>query len=583
MTSALDDATTPRPRLEPLGDRGLLVVVGDRVDPSTNAAAHALLAHLRAAIDDPTVEWVVGMASVAAIVAMPAALPSLRERVGQAVARFGDAGIAAAPDGTDRFVDLDVAYGGAAGPDLAEVAARAGLSVDEAIALHAAGDYRVACVGFQPGFPYLLGLDPRLATPRRATPRAELAAGTVAIGGAQTGIYPARSPGGWNLIGRTAARLFDPAREPASLLSAGYSVRFRPVKALDDEVAPATETAPAAAGKAAIEVLSAGTHTTIQDQGRRGWRAIGVAGGGAADADALALANALVGNAIDAAGLEVVLRGPRLRLLRNCRVAWLGAAEASVRCAGTEIPRGRPAFVPAGAELDVGALRVGLRLWLALSGGIDVPRVLGSRSTDLRAGFGGRGGRALAVGDRLQLGDPAAGGGEAPEHELAERLLPGGAILGSVPARDTVTELRVLAGAHLDHLDGASRQALAATVWRVGRDSDRMGLRLDGPGLRLSGLGELPSAAVLPGTLQLPPDGRPVVLGVDSQTLGGYPRIAHVLSSDLARLAQLGPGATLRFVLVDAAAGLAANRAAAIAQARRLEGARQWAALHSGR
>lgn len=132
-------------------------------------------------------------------------------------------------DDIGRFVEIPVCYDGEFGPDLADVARHTGLSVEEVIARHSAVEYRVHCLGFAPGFPYLGGLPPELATPRRATPRQGVPAGSVAIGGAQTGIYPQSSPGGWNVIGRTPLRLFDADREPPALLKAGDRVRFRPI------------------------------------------------------------------------------------------------------------------------------------------------------------------------------------------------------------------------------------------------------------------------------------------------------------------------------------------------------------------
>lgn len=150
----------------------------------------------------------------------------------EALARVRDA-LAALPGVVlprPRVVDVPVLYGGEEGPDLGEVARRAGLAERDAAELHAAGEYRVAFVGFTPGFPYLLGLDRRLATPRLATPRRRVPAGSVAIGGAQAGIYPRESPGGWRIVGRTPLRLFDPGREPAALLRIGDRVRFVPAR-----------------------------------------------------------------------------------------------------------------------------------------------------------------------------------------------------------------------------------------------------------------------------------------------------------------------------------------------------------------
>jgi KipI family sensor histidine kinase inhibitor len=579
----------PRPRLEPLGDRALLLVVGDRVDAAVNAAARRLQARLAAAIGDDVV-WLVGMASVALLASSPLVLPELRRRLQRALASLGADD--APPDiASGRRIDLAVRYGGADGPDLDAVAAHAGLDAAGTVAAHAGGDYTVACIGFQPGFPYLLGLDPRLAMPRRAVPRSAVAAGSVGIGGAQTGIYPSCSPGGWQLIGRIAERLFDPRRTPASLLAVGDRVRFRVADAaafaadgereMTDARREADSAATDATSAAVVEVIHAGTLTMVQDQGRNDHRAIGVAPGGAADPAALAVANLLVGNAETAAGLEILLRGPRLRFADARVVVWLGDAEVSVQAGDLAIPRGRPVRLPAGSELVVGTVRNGLRIWLAISGGIAVAPVLGSRATDLRGGFGGFDGRALAVGDRLPLGASRLRPRRSADEDVA-RLLGWGARLESLPSRDAAVELRVLAGAHAPALGREGRDTLAGAEWIIGNDSDRMGLRLRGAALFLAGVGELPSAAALPGTVQLPPGGQPVILAVDGQTLGGYPRIAHVIDADLARLAQLGPGARVRLRWVDDDEALALDTAAAIARQRAREGARQVAALEFG-
>lgn len=573
------------PRLEPLGDRAILVVVGDGVDAATNAAARRLHARLAARIDDAELEWVVGMASVALITPSPLALPDLKRRVEHLLGSFADTEggepTSAGPDG--RLVELAVHYGDADGPDLDAVAAHAGLDCAATIAAHAGGDYTVACIGFQPGFPYLLGLDPRLAMPRRAEPRSAVAAGSVGIGGAQTGIYPARSPGGWQLIGRVTERLFDPRRSPASLLTVGDRVRFRAVESFvhcgehDDGARPDDRTVTAAAARV-VEVLHPGSQTTVQDTGRPGHRAIGVTPGGAADPAALALANVLVGNAPDAAGLEVLLRGPRLRFSDARVVAWCGAAEATVRVGELSIPPGRPASIPAGAELEIGSLRNGFRLWFAIGGGVELPRVLGSRGTDLRGGFGGLAGRALRSGDPLPLGVARGARGRRGEQATPE-LLGYGSRPSPVPGRGTAVELRVLAGSHAVALDDAGCELLQETTWTVNADSDRMGLRLSGATLTLDGVGELPSAAVLPGTVQLPPSGQPVILGVDGQTLGGYPRVAHVIDADRARLAQLGPGSRVRLRYISVGEAEELERAARRERTRALEGARQVAAL----
>ena len=217
------------PQFEVLGDDALLVRLGERIDADTNLRVHRLAARLRNLAPRWLRDLVPAYASLALHVD-PDALAPFDDPV--EVARHwlhhrlaGDASEPAC-DAVARTLEIAVEYGGDAGPDLEDVAAHAGLRPSEVIARHSGGSYRVAMLGFAPGFPYLLGLEPALAMPRLAQPRLQVPAGSVAIGGAQTGIYPRSGPGGWRIIGRTAARLFDPQREPATLLQPGDRVRF---------------------------------------------------------------------------------------------------------------------------------------------------------------------------------------------------------------------------------------------------------------------------------------------------------------------------------------------------------------------
>jgi KipI family sensor histidine kinase inhibitor len=217
---------------ERLGEDALLLRLGDAIDEATNARVHALAARITASRPPWLRDLVPAYASLALFVdgdAFPDdvdplaeagrwldALPPPADKVDDRERRNAD----------DRVIEIPVRYGGEDGPDIDAVAAHVGLSVDDVIALHSACEYRVAMLGFAPGFPYLLGMDPRLAMPRLPTPRARVAAGSVGIGGTQTGIYPRSGPGGWRLIGRTAMTLFDAARELPAALAPGDRVRF---------------------------------------------------------------------------------------------------------------------------------------------------------------------------------------------------------------------------------------------------------------------------------------------------------------------------------------------------------------------
>jgi KipI family sensor histidine kinase inhibitor len=218
------------PTLAPLGDQALLLRWGEVADADTNRRVHAAAAKLREAQLPWLVDCVPAYASLAVFFDATAVRGNDPQAdVGEQLLAVAQA-IDAEPDAAaSRLVEIPVVYGGEHGPDLDDVASASGLTAAQVIERHAQVEYLVAMLGFSPGFPYLLGLDPQLAVPRLATPRMRVAAGSVGIGGAQTGIYPNEGPGGWRLIGQTSLRLFDAKREPPSLLLPGDRVRFVPV------------------------------------------------------------------------------------------------------------------------------------------------------------------------------------------------------------------------------------------------------------------------------------------------------------------------------------------------------------------
>jgi biotin-dependent carboxylase-like uncharacterized protein len=284
-----------------------------------------------------------------------------------------------------------------------------------------------------------------------------------------------------------------------------------------------------------IEVLHAGLCDLVMDQGRPGWGALGVPVGGAADPAALAAANRLVGNDAAAAGLEITLKGPGLRFLLGGVVALTGARFAATRSSGAAVGWGETLVLAAGETLNLEQAEAGCRCWLALRGGLAVPPVMGSRSTFLPAGFGGYRGRALRAGDVLASSTTAG----------AVRLL-----RARAPAIERDAPLRVVAGPQAGQFDDAGLLAFFAGNYRVGVASDRRGLRLGGP-VVTHARAELPSQGVLPGAVQVPPDGRPIILGWDGPVTGGYPVIAGVIAADMAKLAQLRPGVAVRFATIE--------------------------------
>ena len=449
--------------------------------------------------------------------------------------------------------EIPVHYGGADGPDLAEVAERAGLSPDEVVARHAAGEYTAQMLGFMPGFAYLGPLAPELRLPRRATPRTRVPAGSVAVAGAQTAVYPAATPGGWHLIGRTTVPLFDAHASPPVRIRSGDRVRF---------VAVAREALPAApprgghalrADGAVVEVVEPGLLTTVQDVGRAGVRRYGVSGAGALDPVALAEANRAVGNAEGAAALECTVAGPALRFVAPASFAVAGADLGAVLhradLGAWPVPPGMRVRARPGNVLAFEGRRRGCRACVAFAGGVDVPLVLGSRSTDLAGGFGGFAGRALREGDVVPLGRPRP---DAPARDGSRR-----------PAADgEVATLRVVLGPQDELFTDAALRVLLESEYRVGESSDRVGCRLQGPALTHRGAGEIPSEGMLPGCIQVPPDGQPIVMGADGPTTGGYPKIATVIRADHPALAQLVPGVSrVRFAAVTVEEAVAAMMA----------------------
>jgi biotin-dependent carboxylase-like uncharacterized protein len=278
-----------------------------------------------------------------------------------------------------------------------------------------------------------------------------------------------------------------------------------------------------------LTVLAPGALATVQDRGRPGWASIGVPRSGAADPASAALANRLVGNDPAAAVVEVTVGGLRVRAERTVLVAVTGAP-APVEIGGRPAPVNAPVTLPAGAVLALGVPRTGLRSYLAVRGGVDVPPVLGSRSTDTLSGLGPA---PLRAGDVLPVGRLAA---DEPTVDVAP-----------VAAPTASPVLRVLPGPRRDWLAPAAWAALSGEPWEVTADSDRVGLRLAGPPLDRARDGELPSEGLVAGAVQVPPDGAPVLFLADHPVTGGYPVLAVVMTADLPMAAQLRPGDRLRF------------------------------------
>jgi antagonist of KipI len=289
-----------------------------------------------------------------------------------------------------------------------------------------------------------------------------------------------------------------------------------------------------------VIVTRAGFLTSVQDLGRTGFRQFGVSLGGALDSFGLRVTNLLVGNDESAAGLEITLGGLQLRFENERVVAWCGG-EFDVQIGSKALPAGHLVRLQAGGELKFGRPQIGCRSWLAISGGIDVSSTLGSRSTDLRASFGGYQGRALRDGDVLPLG--VWPGSPTPATGISSWTAPHDWVS---PAK-LKPVLRFIRGVDWNRFNASTLQRLTSEAFAVSLDSDRMGVRLEGPELKRIDESDLISEAVAPGTIQVPPSGKPILLLGDCQTIGGYPKIAHVITVDLGIAAQLRAGDHVQF------------------------------------
>ena len=533
----------------PFGDRALLISVADvRSAHRLTATVDAERRHGRA----PSVldETIVGFASVV-VTLHPGSdvdgmdMDGVEEWLrGLPVGRQPDRSSEGGGDAPPRRLEVPVVFDG---PDLETVAEWAGVTPEVVVSLMTGTELSVAFVGFAPGFPYLVGLPPPLASvPRRSSPRPAVPPGSVAVAGGFASIYPRATPGGWMLLGRTSRSLFDPGRPPYAALAPGDTVRFTAQspaasgsRATGWSPEPREERRPLTAdGDRYVEVVAPGLLSLVEDGGRLATSGIGVPPAGAADGDTMRLANRLVGNPDPAATIEITAAGPRLRFNGDAHLAVMASSPdgVEVRVDDRPVPDATLTPVRHGQVVAVGRVVVGLRAYLAVSGGFEPARVVGARSDDVLSGLGPG---PLAVGDRLTVG---------PATRPRGHLLPGGPLppAGPVP-------VRVILGPHRP--PGAADRLLAPDPWRVGAASNRVGVRLARPGQspRPHDM-SIPSFGMVTGAVQLPPDGNPIILGPDHATVGGYPVVACVIAADLPRVGQLKPGDGVVFVTCDSAA-----------------------------
>jgi biotin-dependent carboxylase-like uncharacterized protein len=292
-----------------------------------------------------------------------------------------------------------------------------------------------------------------------------------------------------------------------------------------------------------ITIIRPALQTTVQDLGRRGTRHLGVSQGGAVDRLALVLANTLVGNPDEAAALELCLPPAALQFNADCVIAVTGA-DCAARLDGTPLPIAQPRQARSGMTLDLSRPTRGVRVYLCVRGGIDVPLLLGSRSTDLQTQSGGFGGRMMRRGDVLRVCAI-----ESSPSSATRALSTDAAPPSSLCWPPADAPIRIMPGPEFDEFAPSSRAALVESAWKVSAQGNRTGLRLTGPTLARLEPHEMKSHAVFPGVIQVPDEGAPIVLMADAHTTGGYPRMATVMAADQWRLAQVAPGESLRFSL----------------------------------
>jgi len=490
--------------------------------------------------------------------------------------------------GAGSLIEIPVEYNG---EDLAEVAELLGVTPADVVRMHTGQDYAVGFTGFAPGFAYLSGGHPDLDVPRRSSPRTKIPAGSVALAGTFSGVYPRESPGGWQLIGTTPAQMWDLSRDRPALLLPGDRVRFvdvsrstRSTSATADSVTPSadadaevdtgtevdtdaevdtdteTEGTPDAQSQFdfGLEILAPGMLTLLQDLGRPGYASMGVSSSGALDAVSLREANRLVGNDAGTGCLELTFGGLRMLARGEHVIALTGAlvpltvtssaatipAESSpsesnnARPASRSVPFGRPFALSDGEELVVGAPTSGIRSYLAVRGGFDINPVLGSLSTDVLAGLGPN---AVTTGTVLPVGTVARGIPSVAWPDTA------GASAATDAESSSDIVLDVVLGPRTDWFSADAVDSLTGQSWLVSQKSNRVGLRLEGESLTRVIDAELPSEGTVSGAIQIPPNGQPVLFLADHPLTGGYPVIGSVATYHLPRAGQLPPGARIRF------------------------------------
>lgn len=448
----------------------------------------------------------------------------------------------------EQCVEIPVVYNG---EDLDDIARLLKLTREEIVRRHTESDYTVAFTGFAPGFAYLSGGDPIFDVPRRQSPRTVIPAGSVALAGRFSGIYPQASPGGWQLLGVTDVKMFDLERQPPALLQPGMRVKFvdaatrqNPVRVSGTQLqkpkqAPVAKSTEEQYRIAGFEVLSTLMPAFFEDQGRPLQAAQGLSPSGALDQSAMANANRLVGNDSQSCILEITFGQITLKALDAAVVAFTGAScpmtidtDSGVRL---DVAKNKPVAVEKGDRLTIGSASVGFRCYMAVRGGFDVPMVLGSASRDTLANLGPE---PVVQSSLLYI--------RRDKHCAPVELESSDAFL--MPAAGDTVVLDIVLGPRTNWFTDEAIRLLREQPWCVSAQTSRVGMRLKGERpLGRAITDELPSEGTVTGAIQVPANGQPVLFMRDRPLTGGYPVIGNVARHHLDLAAQIPVGCFIRF------------------------------------
>jgi KipI family sensor histidine kinase inhibitor len=567
-----------RPRILSAGEGGLVVEFSDKVEEPANHAVRKLDAilpeRLWAGLPPPGPHVFRAVPTYRSLLVVFDPLRLRREVLLAAIEKAldsgggGDSWADSADASTGRLVEIPVCYAGEMAPDLPEVARLTGLPEEAVARLHTGREYLVYMLGFQVGYPYMASLPPELRLPRLARPRLRTPRGAVAIAGELAGIYSIESPGGWRVIGNTPLPMWSLDWDPPTLLRPGDRVRFREVTPEayagmrragwlpDGAVSPVKPRVTGGSRPAAesVRVVRPGLLATVQDLGRPGYERYGLGPGGAMDRFAIRTGNRLAGNDEDSAAVEVTAGGAEFEFLRELEFVWAGG-HGQLQLDGQDLPAWTVIRARPGQRLAAGFFVVGFRAYLCLAGGLAVPVVAASRSTNLAAGFGGHQGRALRPGDTLNAflphgrRRPAAGRAADPEILAATYQAAGGD-----PA-----QLRVVIGPQDEAFTPEGLGVFFNRTYRVGPESNRMGYRLIGESVGTRTGSDIVSDGIVAGAIQVPGNGQPVLLTADHQTTGGYAKLGVVCGADMVTAAQLAPGREVVFREISSAEAVRAR------------------------